>query len=152
MILGLKRKIRKVLERWTWRWWLTYLQQWLQWVCGWEWTITCDKQRSPHTFEEGSGNSPHTFKRKKQTMKGKKIEIYIHSLFVRKEEFERALKRATKHKEKFKRESCRNTMQKTGITLVFFCTDVSMAKRKPRRSNSGEVKHFLVKASSKNKD
>ena len=73
-------------------------------------------------------------------------------MFVRKEEFERALKRATKHKEKFKRESCRNTMQKTGITLVFFCTDVSMAKRKPRGSNSGEVKHFLVKASSKNKD
>lgn len=53
-------------------------------------------------------------------MKRKDRNIHIDSLFVRKEEFERALKRATKHKEKFKRESCRNTIQKTGITLVFF--------------------------------
>jgi hypothetical protein len=74
----------------------------------------------PTLSEEGSGNSLHTFKRKRQTMK-EKIEIYIYSLFVRKEEFERVLKRATKHKEKFKREGCRNTIQKTGITLVFFC-------------------------------
>ena len=51
-------------------------------------------------------------------------------MFVRKEEFERALKRATKHKEKFKRESCRNTIQKTGITLVFFCAQT--AKREPK--------------------
>lgn len=62
-------------------------------------------------------------------MKRKDRNIHIDSLFVRKEEFERALKRATKHKEKFKRESCRNTIQKTGITLVFFCAQT--AKREP---------------------
>ena len=79
-------------------------------------------------------------------MKRKKIEIYIYSLFVRKEEFERALKRATKHKEKFKRESCRNTIQKTGITLVFFCADDSMTKRKQGDQTQAKFKHFLIKS------
>lgn len=129
MILGLKRKIRKVLERWTWRWWSTYLQQWLQWVCGWEWTITCDKQRSPHTFWRRERQQPaHLQTKRDKQWKEKDRNIHIDSLFVRKEEFERALKRATKHKEKFKRESCRNTIQKTGITLVFFVP-------KPQREN-----------------